>query len=92
MTDVNSMVAVAEQWGQHTIAKMLENAYRDDCNYSVTTGEELKEIKEELPGFMHKHGFPNKALVCTGEKAQITDLQTQPICYKNLSCGADSDW
>ena len=69
ITDVNFMVAVAIQRGQHTIAKMLENAYRDDCNYSVTTEEELKEIKEELPGFMHEHGFPIKALACTGETA-----------------------
>ena len=48
---------------------MLENVYIDDCNYPVTTGEELREIKEELPGFMHEHGFPIKALACTGEKA-----------------------
>ena len=58
--DVNNMVAVAIQRGQETIARMLENVYIDDCNYPVTTEEELREIEEELPGFMHENGFTIK--------------------------------
>ena len=68
MTNVNRMVAVAIQRGQHAIAKMLENAYRDNCNYPVTTGEQLREIEEELSGFMHEHEYPIKAITCTGKK------------------------
>ena len=69
MTEVNRMVCIARQRGHRAIAKMLESAYRDDCNYSVTAVEELKEIKEKMPEFMHEHGFPIKALACTGETA-----------------------
>ena len=91
MKNVNRIVAVAIQRGQHAIAKMLENAYRDDCNYPVTTEEELREFKEELPGFMHEHGFPIKALACTGKKApqELSDyrfINTTNI-YKNQKKG-----
>ena len=75
MTNVNRMVAVAIQRGQHAIAKMLENAYRDDCNYPVTTGEQLREIKEELSGFMHEHGYPIKTLTCTGKKDSSRNIR-----------------
>ena len=69
ITDVNSMITGAIQRGQHTIDGILENVYRDDCNYPVTTEEELREFKEELPGFMHEHGVPVKAITCTGKQA-----------------------
>ena len=69
MAAVKRMIAIARERGLHAIAKMLESAYVDDCNYSVTTIEELKEIRENMPEFMHEHGFPIKALACTGEKA-----------------------
>ena len=48
---------------------MLESAYVDDCNCSVATVEELKEIEEKMPQFMREHGFSIKALACTGEAA-----------------------
>ena len=48
------------------VAKVLESAYVDDCNSSVATIEELEEIRKEMPGFMHSHGMPIKALAWTG--------------------------
>ena len=56
------MVAVVIQQGQHTIARMLENVYIDDCNYPVTTEGKLRDIKEELQGFMHETDFLSKHL------------------------------
>ena len=38
----------------------------DDCNSSVATISELEEIRKEMPGFMHDHGMPIKALAWTG--------------------------
>ena len=70
------MVAVAIQREQHTIARKLENIYIDDCNYSATTEEELREIKKELPLFIHEHEFPVKALTCTG-KQDSRELSSQ---------------
>ena len=58
MAAVKKMVAFAKERGLYAIAKMLESAYVDDCNSSVTTLEELKEIKEKMPEFMREHGFP----------------------------------
>ena len=40
---------------------MLENVYIDDCNNSPTTEEELREVKENLPGFLHETGLITKA-------------------------------
>ena len=75
MAAVKKMVAFAKERGLNAIAKVLESAYVDDCNSSVTTLEELKEIKEEMPDFMKEHGFPIKALAWTGESApeELTD-------------------
>ena len=69
MAAVKRMIAIATQRELHTIAKVLESAYVDDCNCSVATVQELKEIKEHMPQFMQEHGFPTKALACTGEAA-----------------------
>ena len=75
MAAVKRMVAIAKERGLDAIAKMLESAYVDDCNSSVTTLEELKEIKEKMPEFMREHRFPIKALLWTGETAlgELTD-------------------
>ena len=75
MAAAKRMVAIAKEQGLDAIAKMLESAYVDDCNCSVTTLEELKEIKEKMPEFMREHGFPIKALAWTGETApqELTD-------------------
>ena len=47
MAAVKRMIAIAKERGLDAIAKMLESAYVDYCNFSVTTLEELKEIQEE---------------------------------------------
>ena len=62
MAAVKKMVAFARERGLNTIAKVLKKAYVDDCNSSVTTLEELEEVKQEMPNFMSEHGFPIKAL------------------------------
>ena len=62
------MVAVATEKGQHAIARMLENVYIDDCNYSTTTEEELREIEEKLTNFMHENGFITKAPTYKGTR------------------------
>ena len=38
--------------------------------------ERLKEIKEKMPEFMREHGFPIKALACTGDTApqELSDI------------------
>ena len=69
MAAVKKMVMFAKERGLYAIAKVLESAYVDDCNSSVTTLEELKEIKEGMPEFMKEHGFPIKALAWTWETA-----------------------
>ena len=53
----------------YNIARVLESAYVEDCNSSVSTLEDLEEIKQKMPGFMNNHGIPIKALAWTGEKA-----------------------
>ena len=75
MAAVKKMVAFAREKGLNTIAKVLESAYVDDCNSSVTTLEELEEVKQEMPNFMSEHGFPIKALAWSGEDApeELTD-------------------
>ena len=75
MAAVKKMVSFAKERGLFAISKVLESAYVDDCNSSVTTLEELKEIKEEMPDFMKEHGFPIKSLAWTGENApeEVTD-------------------
>ena len=47
MAAVKKMVAFAKERGLNAIAKVLESAYVDDCNSSVTTLEELEEIKKK---------------------------------------------
>ena len=51
------MVEFARDKGLDTIAKVPESAYVDNCNSSVTTIEELEEIKQKMPSFMSEHGF-----------------------------------
>ena len=46
MAAVKKMVAFAKERGLNTIAKGPESAYVDDCNSSVTTLEELEEVKK----------------------------------------------
>ena len=46
MAAVKKMVAFAKERGLRAVAKVLESAYVDDCNSSVTTLEELEEIKK----------------------------------------------
>ena len=41
----------------------------DDCNCSLSTKKEVEEIKEHMPQFMKEHGFPIKALACSGKPA-----------------------
>ena len=57
MTNANRMVAVAIHRGQHAIAKMLENAYRDDC-WTVETYRDkldvLLERAEKIDNFEAK--------------------------------------
>ena len=59
--DIDNMVVVATEKGQHAIARMSENAYTDDCSFSTTTEEELKEVKGSLPGFLHETGLITRA-------------------------------
>ena len=54
--------------GLNTIAKLLRVAYVDDCNCSFQTEEEVRELKDNLPKFMKEHGFPIKAMACSGEE------------------------
>ena len=79
MAAVKRMIAIAKERGLDTIAKMLESAYVDDCNCSVTTLEELKEIKEKIPEFMREHGFPIKTIAWTGETARQEVTDSGPI-------------
>ena len=69
MAAVKKMVEFTKERGLYAITKMPESAYVDDCNSSVTSLEELKEIKEKMPEFMREHVFPIKALAWTGETA-----------------------
>ena len=72
---VKRMIAIAEKRGLHTIAKILRSAYVDDCNCSFQTEPKVQELKDNLPQFMREHGFPIKAMACTGEEApkELTD-------------------
>ena len=69
MATVKKMIEFAKDKGLLNIARVLESAYVDNCNSSVSTLEELEEIKQKTPRFMSDHGFPIKALAWTGEKA-----------------------
>ena len=62
MAAVKKLIEFARNLCLENVAKVLESAYVDDCNSSVGTSAELEEIKEEMPGFMHNHGMPIKAL------------------------------
>ena len=75
MATVKKMIEFAKDKGLLNIARVLESAYVDDCNSSVSTLEELEEIKQKMPRFMSDHGMPIKALAWTGEKApeELTD-------------------
>ena len=75
MATVKKMIEFAKGKGLLNIARVLESAYVDDCNSSVSTLEELEEIKQKMPRFMSDHGMPIKALAWTGEKApeELTD-------------------
>ena len=52
MAAVKKMIEFAKEKGLHNIARVLESAYVDDCNSSVSTLEELEEIKQKMPRFM----------------------------------------
>ena len=69
MAAVKKLIEFAREKGLENVAKVLESAYVDDCNYSVATCEELEEIKQKMPDFMSNHGMPIKALAWTGEEA-----------------------
>ena len=75
MAAVKKLIEFAKEKGLHNNARVLESAYVDDCNSSVSTIEELEEIKQKMPRFMSDHGMPIKALAWTGEKApkELTD-------------------
>ena len=62
------MIAVATEKAQHAIARLLENVYIDDCSFFVTTEDELREIEENLPDFLHENGLINQASTCKGTR------------------------
>ena len=69
--DIDNMVAVATEKEQHTIARLVENVYIDDCSFSVTTEDELREIEENLPDFLHTNGLIAQATTCEGTRKTI---------------------
>ena len=69
MAAVKRLIEFAKEKGLYNVARVLESAYVDDCNSSVSTLEDLEEIKQKMPSFMSDHGMPIKALAWTGEKA-----------------------
>ena len=69
MAAVEKLIEFAKEKGLYNIARVLESAYVDDCNSSVSTLEDLEEIKQKMPRFMSDHRMPIKALAWTGEKA-----------------------
>ena len=50
---------------------MLENVYIDDCSFSVTTEDELREIKANLPDFLHTNGLIAQATTCEGTRKPL---------------------
>ena len=64
---IKRIINYAREQNLETIARILEAAYVDDCNSSVSTKEEVETIKTNMPGFMRRHGFPIKGLACSGE-------------------------
>ena len=65
MAAVKKLTEFARNMRLENVAKVLESAYVDDCNSSVATNDELEEIKNEMPRFMHSHGMPIKSLAWT---------------------------
>ena len=66
MAAVKKLIEFARNLHLENVAKVLESAYIDYCNSSVSTTAELEEIKKEMPNFMYNHGMPIKALAWTG--------------------------
>ena len=56
MAAVKRLIEFAKEKGLYNVARVLESAYVDDCNSSVSTLEDLEEIKQKMPGFMSDHG------------------------------------
>ena len=75
MATVKKMIEFTKDKGLLNIARVLESAYAGDCNSSVSTLEELEEIKQKMPRLMSDHGMPIKALAWTGKKSpeELTD-------------------
>ena len=59
--------------------KVLNLAYVDNCYSSLGTTEELTILKQEMPKFMKKCGFPIKTIACTGERAPGELTETTSI-------------
>ena len=75
---LKKIIALAQEGDLAGIVHILESAYVDDCNGSLGTAQEITTLKQEMPIFMFKYGFPIKALACTGERAlvELTDTTT----------------
>ena len=66
MAAVKKKVAFAKERGLNAIAKVLESAYVDDCNSSVTTLIELGEIKKNAR--LHERPWVSHQGSCMGRK------------------------
>ena len=49
---IKQVINFAREQGFETIARVLEAAYVDDCNSSVSTKKEVETIKHNMPDFM----------------------------------------
>ena len=47
---------------------ILDNIYIDDCSFSATTEDELREIKAILPDVLHANGLIAKATICKNKR------------------------
>ena len=64
---IKQIISFAREQNLEIIARILEAAYVDDCNSSVSTKKEVETIKHNMPDFMQSYGFPIKGLACSGE-------------------------
>ena len=81
----------AEKMDLHEVAKAIRAAFVDDVNSSAKTLNEVKELRDQLQGFMLSRGLPLKGIAMTGERPETSLSPEETVTVGGFSWHSQTD-